>query len=262
MPKIPEFQSTDRAVDVARAFEAAGAVVLHDMQDEENIARVREELSSHMAAAPMGQDDPSAFYPASTRRVTALMARAPSTHSMALNALVGDVVQDHLGKNCERYHLHVTAALEIGPGAREQILHRENDPYTFFAVPRPNLVMSAMWALSDFRKENGATLIVPGSHKWEEGRDAEPDEILNAEMPAGSVLLWAGGTLHAAAANVSEDWRYGIILSYGLGWLRQEENMFLDAPPEVAANLPSELRDLLGFKMHGSLGFFDPTLTS
>ena len=92
---------------------------------------------------------------------------------MALNGLVGEVVQDHLGSNCERYHLHVTAALEIGPGAREQILHRENDPYTFFAVPRPNLVISAMWALTDFRKENGATLIVPGSHKWEEGREAE-----------------------------------------------------------------------------------------
>jgi len=261
MPAIPEFRSTDATTDIAQAFDEAGAVVLHNMQDEDNIARLKEELSAVMAAAPMGEDDPEAFYPAHTRRATALMARAPSTHPLALNETVNAVVQDHLGKNCERYHLHVTAALEIGPGAREQILHRESDPYTYFPVPRPNLVMSAMWALTDFHKKNGATLIVPGSHKWEEGREAEPGEVLNAEMSAGSVLLWAGGTLHAAAANVSDEWRFGIILSYGLGWLRQEENQFLDAPPPVSARLPTEIRELMGFKMHGSLGFHDPSLT-
>lgn len=262
MTSIPEFNTSDKTDAIASAFEDAGAVVIHNVQDADNIAAVKKELQPHMDAAPMGEDDPKAFYPANTRRATALMARAPATHSMALHPTVNGVVANHLGKNCETYHLHVTAALEIGPGARAQILHRENDPYKYFPVPRPNLVMSTMWALSDFRKENGATFIVPGSHKWEEGRTAEPDEILNAEMPAGSVLIWAGGTLHAAAPNVSNDWRYGIILSYGLGWLRQEENMFLDTPSDIADNLPTEIRDLLGFKMHGELGFFDPTVGS
>jgi ectoine hydroxylase-related dioxygenase (phytanoyl-CoA dioxygenase family) len=257
---IPEFEAGDKPAAISSAFEEAGAVVIHKAQDESQISAVKKELQPFMEAAPMGEDDPEAFYPANTRRVTALIARAPSTHPIALHSTVNSVVADHLGSNCETYHLHVTAALEIGPGARSQILHRESDPFEYFPVPRPNLVMSAMWALTDFRKENGATFIVPGSHKWEAGRTAEPDEILNAEMPAGSVLLWTGGTLHAAAANVSQDWRYGIIMSYGLGWLRQEENMFLDTPKSIANNLPEEIRDLLGYKMHGSLGFSDPTV--
>ncbi len=260
MPQIPEFAPTDEPKAIAEAFAEAGAVVIHRAQEADNIEAVKEQLQPYMDAAPMGKDNPEDFYPANTRRVTALIARAPGTHAMALHPAVNSVVADYLGGNCEGYHLHVTAALEIGPGARGQVLHREDDPFDFFKVPRPNLVMSAMWALSDFRKDNGATFIVPGSHKWDAGRTAEPDEILNAEMPAGSVLLWAGGTLHAAAPNVSQDWRYGIILSYGLGWLRQEENMFLDTPPDIAAKLPEDVTNLLGFKMHGSLGLYDPSV--
>ena len=112
-----------------------------------------------------------------------------------------------------------------------------------------------MWAITDFRADNGATLIVPGSHKWSGQREATQDEIVAAEMPAGSVLYWLGGTLHGAGANVSSDWRYGVILTYSLDWLRQEENQYLDVPPEVARNLPAKLRDIIGYKMYHALGF-------
>ena len=64
------------------------------------------------------------------------------------------------------YQLHVSAALNIGPGARAQVLHREEDSFTYFAEPRPNIILATMWAISDFRSDNGATLVVPGSHTW------------------------------------------------------------------------------------------------
>ncbi len=101
-----------------------------------------------------------------------------------------------------------------------------------------------MWAISDFRADNGATLIVPGSHTWPADRQAPPEEVRSAEMPAGSVLFWAGGLLHGAGANVSTDWRYGVILIYSLGWVRQEENQYLDLPPErIASCLPAPSMD-------------------
>jgi ectoine hydroxylase-related dioxygenase (phytanoyl-CoA dioxygenase family) len=77
-------------------------------------------------------------------------------------------------------------------------------------------------------------------------------------MPAGSVLFWLGGTLHGAGANTSSDWRYGVILTYSLGWLRQEENQYLDVPPQVAERLKPELRKLIGYEMYQALGFHDP----
>ena len=102
--------------------------------------------------------------------------------------------------------------------------------------------------------------MVPGSHRWEADRKADPDEVVSAEMPKGSVLVWLGGTLHAAGANTSDEWRYGIILSYSLGWLRQEENQYFDLPADIGAHAPAAIRELVGYPMHGSLGFFDPTV--
>ncbi len=74
-------------------------------------------------------------------------------------------------------------------------------------------------------------------------------------MPAGSVLLWMGGTLHGAGANMSGDWRNGVILTYSLGWVRQEENQYLNVPRERMAELSPEVRRIVGFDMYAALGF-------
>lgn len=79
-------------------------------------------------------------------------------------------------------------------------------------------------------------------------------------MPAGSVFFWLGGTLHGGGANVANDWRYGIILTYSLGWLRQEENQYLDVPPHVIDELTPELKRLAGFDMYRALGFSDQSI--
>ena len=159
------------------------------------------------------------------------------------------------------YQLHVTVALEVGPGSREQVLHREEDSFTFFPLPRPNLIVASMWAVSDFRANNGATLLVPGSHKWPEDRLAAKDEIVQAEMPAGSVLYWMGGLLHGAGANTSQDWRYGVILTYSAGWVRQEENQYMNVPDARLAELSPEIKQIAGFDMYRALGLHDPSVS-
>ena len=98
---------------------------------------------------------------------------------------------------------------------------------------------------------------MPGSHKWPEDRVAKDNEIVQAEMPAGSVLYWMGGALHGAGANTAQDWRYGIILTYSVGWVRQEENQYLNIPPERLAELSPEIRQITGFDMYRALGFYD-----
>ena len=52
--------------------------------------------------------------------------------------------------------------------------------------------MNTMWAVDDFTAENGATLLLPGTHLI---ADLEPPvnmQPVSAEMPAGSVMLWDG----------------------------------------------------------------------
>lgn len=260
---IPRFSATASPADIAEALGAAGCVVVTDVASADLRQSIRNELSSHLEKAAVVDDDPKAFYPGQTRRVTGLVARSPVvTSQLMIHPITQGVCETHLKPNSEYgYQLHVTAALEVGPGAREQVLHREEDSFTYFSLPRPSIVVASMWAISDFRKENGATLVVPGSHKWTAERKPEPDEIISAEMPAGSVLFWMGGLLHGAGENTSEEWRYGIILTYSLGWVRQEENQYLDVPSARVAELTPEEKQIAGFNMYDALGFHDPSIS-
>ena len=109
-------------------------------------------------------------------------------------------------------------------------------------------LMSTIWAVTDFTKENGATQIVPGSHLWEKDRMPKDDEIAYAEMKAGSVLLYTGTVLHGGGENISKkDIRTGVFLHYALNWLRQEENQYLSCPPEIAKDISPEIRSLIGY---------------
>jgi ectoine hydroxylase-related dioxygenase (phytanoyl-CoA dioxygenase family) len=260
---IPQFTADTEPSDIATALGEAGCVVVTSVIDADLRQSITSELAPHMENARIiEKDDPEQFYPGHTRRVSALVARSPTiTDNLIAHPLSRQMFETHLLANSEHgCQLHVSAALEVGPGAREQVLHREEDPFTFFPLPRPNIIVASMWAISDFRADNGATLLVPGSHKWPADRKPQPSEIVNAEMPAGSVLFWMGGLLHGAGQNTSDDWRYGVILTYSLGWVRQEENQYLDLPRKRIEELSPEVRRIVGVSMYGALGFYDPSV--
>jgi ectoine hydroxylase-related dioxygenase (phytanoyl-CoA dioxygenase family) len=84
-------------------------------------------------------------------------------------------------------------------------------------------------------------------------RAPRPEEIAYAEMPAGSAVVYTGGTIHGGGANVTDIPRRGAHLSYCLGWLRTEENNYLSTPPAIAATLPRVAQELLGYALHDSL---------
>ena len=115
-----------------------------------------------------------------------------------------------------------------------------------------------MWATSNFTADNGATRLVTGSRHWEDAREPTATEVAIAEMPAGSVLLYIGNTLHGGGANRSNGARFGLALHYALGWLRQEENQYLAVPPEEARALPKQIQELVGYSLGiAALGFVD-----
>ena len=255
IPRINADAITSQGIGL---LESAGCLVVEGVTTPEQCDAVRSDMAARMQQAAVDTvDDADNFFPGHTRRSTSLVAYSETAREFVMHPMTRAVCDHFLLPNCAggRYHLHVTASIEIGPGARAQILHREEDAFAFFPVPRPNLVVATMWAISDFTADNGGTLLVPGSHTWPGERRPEPDEVCAAEMPAGSVLFWLGGTLHGGGANVSDDWRYGIILTYSLGWLRQEENQSLATPAAIAGRLPTDLQDMLGNTVNGALGF-------
>ena len=236
--------------------EDAGLIIDNFLSDQ-NLESIKNDLKPYLNVTRNGQDEFTGF---ETKRVGALMARSKTCQDLALDPLINQVADSFLGPHCESYQLHFTSAIQIGPGESSQILHRDRGVWGGYIPRKIETQFSTVWAINDFTKENGATQVVPGSHKWHKDREPLPEEIAYAEMKAGSVFIYTGSVLHGGGTNVTEQPRLGVFLHYAPSWLRQEENQYLSCPPEVAKDFSPELRSLIGYSKGGYvLGFFtDP----
>ena len=251
---MAEIQSIDRNTSAEEAMEILerdGAVIYHQLLDETVMDSIEVELDDYMARASNGEGE---FWGFKTKRFGALVAKSRTfAEQCAPNPQILAVMDKLLLPRCERYQLHVTMLTHIGPDETPQILHRD-DGLLPFEHPGPESLCNTMWALTDFTKENGATSVIIGSHKWSDERVPEDtDEVVQAVMPKGSCMIYVGSVWHGGAANTTKDeWRTGLISGYSLGWLRQEENMYLSVPPKIAKDLPEHVQHLIGYKIHGA----------
>ena len=106
-----------------------------------------------------------------------------------------------------------------------------------------------MWPLEDFTAANGATRVVPGSHRWVHERPDAATPTSAVAMPAGSALLYLGSLWHGGGANTTDRVRLGVVLHYAVSWLRPVENHVLAVPPATARLLPERLQELLGYNV-------------
>jgi ectoine hydroxylase-related dioxygenase (phytanoyl-CoA dioxygenase family) len=112
------------------------------------------------------------------------------------------------------------------------------------------LGVSTIWAIDDFTADNGATEIIPESHRWD-GREPRPDASLLQPviMPAGSVVMFAGTLWHRGGANRSDRPRLAITPQYCQPWVRQQEQMILSVGAR-AVDYSHRIQDLLGYSIH------------
>ena len=124
----------------------------------------------------------------------------------------------------------------------------------------PACVCNSMWTLDDFREDNGATIVVPGSHLNGRQPDPELDAQANwipAVAPAGSVVIFEGRTWHSTGANHSNQTRIGLTINFCAPQFRQQENFLLGTSPEVLTDASEELLALIGFKPWYGYGSID-----
>jgi ectoine hydroxylase-related dioxygenase (phytanoyl-CoA dioxygenase family) len=254
-------KASDAPGDIASALAEDGAVIVEELLDEELLERFNAELEPLLATASSDHDGKFVneaiawFFGAQTRHVTgvagksSVFAREILPHPVYL--AVCDTV---LAPSCASYVLNVAHVLDRGPGSEQQYLHRDEVVWVHMPRPHPEIQLASVIALVDFTADNGATRVVPGSHRWPGDRQPTNDELVPAAMRAGSAVIYLGSTIHAGGANeTADERRRGMHVSYCAGWLRTEENQYLAVPIDVVRGLPRRSQELLGYTAHDAI---------
>ena len=254
--ELGRFSADTAQVSIVNAIRRDGAAIVEGYVDAAVVDQVRADLREPFDA--VGRNSESDFNGYKTLRVNSILEVSDVAVELVGHEPMLGILDELLLAHCDAYRIGSCTAIEIHPGESAQQLHTDDSIYPI-RIPGVEWQVSVMWALEDFTLENGATRVVPGSHRWVGTKQApdESDEVLQAPMLKGSALFYLGSVYHGGGANRASRPRAGLINTYSLGWLRQEVNQYLTIPRAVVAKLPERVQKLVGYTGHGSsLGWY------
>lgn len=235
-------------------IEVDGYTIVEDAVDLDLVDSLLEDLlrlEHDLGALPASND----FEGVRTTRVYNLLAHGPRFEQIPVHPSVLPICERVLDPGLLVSSL---SSIAIGPDETPQPIHADDQ---IIPLPKPHVatVCNTMWALTEFTEANGATRLIPGSHRW--APDRVPDggeEMVTATMSPGTALFYLGNLWHSGGANTTDRPRLGVILEYVASWLRPQENHCLAVPRPVAAELPERLQELLGYNIYPPfLGYVD-----
>jgi len=210
---VPELERIDVSTEpgpLCAALIADGVCVVEDAVSAEHLSGLNLDLEVLIAATTPEMRNPNHesmidFYGTKTIRVDGLPGKSETFVEFMLDPVMHEVCRRFLLPNCPDYLLNTAKLIQIGPEESTQRLHRDEEAWSHMPKERPQVSVEALVAVNDFIIENGATRVVPGSHRWESDHAPEPHEITHAVMKAGSGVYYLGNTLHGGGANTTQN---------------------------------------------------------
>ncbi|KAH8812566.1 phytanoyl-CoA dioxygenase [Xylogone sp. PMI_703] len=259
-------------------IERDGGVILKDLVTSDELATVEEELkpwSGKQRQHAVNGDgvngkavNGDAFFiiPSQTILVPGLVGKSKKIAEICERPVLEELRQRIL---LEKYNVHredwtepntvspllsLSLSMNIGYGAPRQRLHRDdnihgirhpkNQEWSFKRASQ----FGCLIAGCEVTREKGATMFVPGSHKWDDDRYATKDEVCFAEMAPGSALIFLASCYHGGGANtIPNSIRTMYSLFFIRGTLRTEENQFLAIPRSKVLQMSPKMLELLGY---------------
>ncbi|MEK9607980.1 MAG: phytanoyl-CoA dioxygenase family protein [Gammaproteobacteria bacterium] len=255
-----------------KKFDDEGFIVFENLISSNEVEEYLNALDPYLKKNIKGRNN---FEGLKTNRIYGLLDKSEIFGKMVTNSVVMQFVRDELGESAL---LSALLAINLMPGETVQPWHTD-DGYVHVEMPHPSFGISAFWALTDTNKENGATELLPGSHKWDKSKlakyiklddyqsegflghnlsEAPENEKKIIELSAGSLLLTKGTLIHRGGANNSDAPRLVVTPQYCFGWMRQIENMVASVSKESAYKLSNEVLELIGYSIHPPfIGYVD-----
>lgn len=269
-------------ITALEAIERDGFAILNNVISEAEADAVRREMDA--IEQPKGRNRFEGF---NTKRINSVYGKTSAVDFLIEHPRVLKVLDRLLQPN---FLLSACQCIEILPGEKAQPFHFD---CAYIRVPRPRrhvlgklgtrllfkvlkiatssdlpdylfptqLPVNVFFAIDAFTKSNGATHMIPGSHKWPSNRYPDPtkDTILQAEMPKGSALVFVSTIWHAGGANKSDKPRMALAALYGEPYVRTLENVYGVLQPKQVARLSARMQQLLGMFRLSSLIGLDQT---
>ncbi|BDD63058.1 hypothetical protein MAP00_008004 [Monascus purpureus] len=250
-------------------LERDGGVILKDFASQEELAAIEEELKPW--TKDQGCEQKHAFHiiPPQTFLLPGLVGKSKTVAKICERPILEDLRREillekftanregHVQPEVIYPLLGLSMSMNIGYGAPRQLLHRDDvihawrhprnpfQPWSFKQVSQ----FGCLIAGCDVTRENGATMFVPGSHKWDDERWATADEVCFAEMSRGSALIFLASAYHGGGHNsVPNTFRTIYSLFFCRGNLRTEENQFLAIPRSKVREMSPKMLELLGYR--------------
>ena len=218
-----------------------GYVIIPELLSRETCEAIKADSTALLDYAGRNQ-----FEGLKTQRVYDVLSKTRITDGLAEHPRILGLMDKFFRPG---FLLSQSQIINILPGEQAQALHADD---SFYRIPRPRQPLGAatVWAIDDFTPDNGATVVIPGSHRWDDKRMGKTREAIPAVMPAGSVVFFLGTTWHGGGENRSSEARFAITHQYCEAYVRQQENYLLELSKETVKTLSPELQALVGYSIY------------
>jgi ectoine hydroxylase-related dioxygenase (phytanoyl-CoA dioxygenase family) len=224
------------------AVERDGYVIVEGLLTAADCAEIKAAVGPHLNKAGR-----NTFEGLRTRRLYNVLTKTRVCDALAEHPRILALLDRLFLPN---YLLSQLQAIDINSGEQAQLMHHDDGMYPI-ARPRPPLSAATIWAIDAFTNDNGATVVVPGSHRWDsDRRPTGEDHQISVVMPPGSCVFFVGTLWHGGGANHSARSRLAITAQYCEPWLRPQENFTLSTPRETVQMVSEDLRRMLGYSIH------------
>ncbi|RVX72705.1 hypothetical protein B0A52_04103 [Exophiala mesophila] len=251
---------------IIEVIERDGGLIVQNLITHDLAQTIKAELKPYF---DNDVKDPSGFFPATTQRATGLVGISPACVDYLTTPLLIDVANKLLTSKFTYFlgekpvtveskpQISSTVGFRVNPGGTAQALHRDDADYHGRLEDQP-IMIGCIVGISRATAENGATQVIPGSHKWGPERAPKVEEAIAAELETGDALIFSGHMYHGGGANITRDEVREIVgLFLTKGFYRQAENQYLMVPPELARVQSPQVQRLLGYGIsRPSCGFY------